>query len=264
MKILIATPAYGGVVHTAYHEAVLSTVLYFQQNFPGIAFENRTLSLSLISTARNVFASIVLNDTSFTHLLFIDADMGFSPSLIARMLAFKKPVTGIVAPQRRLDYEAYHLARSHTDNPAIAKVIGNDYVGGDDKVLRNAEGEIEVVDGFVRVSQTGTGIMLIERGVLENMRDRFPRLWLADAGENMRRIGLSGGLLQCFDPLRDKDGIGLGEDVSFCLRWTHELGAEIWANVDEPIVHVGQDGYAGHYLSKLKATGAKVRTISRE
>lgn len=259
MKILIATPAYGGVVHAAYHEAVLATVLYFKDNFPGIAFEARTLSLSVISTARNVFASMVLNDASFTHLLFIDADMGFSPSLIARMLAFNKPITGIVAPQRRLDYEAYHNARGHTDNPAIAKVIANDYVGGDGEVLRNADGEIEIADGFVRVRQTGTGIMLIERSVLDTMRARLPKLWLPDAGEKMRRIGLTGGLLQCFDPVRDTDGVGLGEDVSFCRRWTQELKGEIWANIDEPIVHVGQDSYTGHYLTKLRATGAKLR-----
>jgi hypothetical protein len=264
VKILIATPAYGGVVHTAYHEAVLATVLYFQSNFPGIAFESRMLSLSVISTARNIFASIVLNDRSFTHLLFIDADMGFSPSLIARMLAVAKPVTGIVAPERRLDYEAYHKARELADNPAIAKVIANSYVSGDDAVLRNDTGEIEVVDGFVRVSRAGTGIMLIERAVLEAMRQHYPAMWLADPDEKMKRAGLEGGLLQCFDPIRDKNGVGLGEDVSFCLRWSVEMKGEIWSNIDEPIVHVGQDSYTGHYLSKLQASGAKLKVTTRE
>ena len=264
MKILIATPAYGGVVHTAYHEAVLGTVLYFQQNFPGIAFETRTLSLSVISMARNVFASMVLNDPSFTHLLFIDADMGFQPSLIARMLAFGKPVTGIVAPQRRLSYEAYHKTRETVANPAIAKAVANDYVGSDDDVIRNAAGEIEAVDGFIPVSRAGTGIMLIERQVFEAMRDRYPKLWLAQTDDKMRRIGLEGGLLQCFDPLRDQNGVGMGEDVSFCLRWTIELKGEIWANIDEPIVHIGQDSYTGHYLSKLQAAGAKLRMTSRQ
>jgi hypothetical protein len=264
VKILIATPAYGGVVHTAYHEAVLSTVLSFQQNFPGISFETRTLSLSVISMARNVLASMVLNDRSFTHLLFIDADMGFQPSLIARMLAFGKPVTGIVAPQRRLSYEAYHKVRGTIVNPAIAKAAANDYVGSEEDLLRNAAGEIEVVDGFIPVSRAGTGIMLIERSVFEAMRDRYPKLWLAQTDEKMRRIGLEGGLLQCFDPLRDQNGVGMGEDVSFCLRWTIDLKGEIWANIDEPIVHVGQDNYTGHYLSKLQATGAKLKVTSRE
>jgi hypothetical protein len=264
VKILIATPAYGGVVHTAYHEAVLATVLYFQQNFPGIAFETRTLSLSVISMARNVFASMVLDDPSFTHLLFIDADMGFSPSLIARMLAFGKPLTGIIAPQRRLEYEAYHKARETVTNPAIARVVANDYVGSEDDLRRNEAGEVEVVDGFVAVSRAGTGIMLIERAVLEAMREHYPKLWLAETDEKMRRMGLAGGLLQCFDPLRDQNGVGMGEDVSFCLRWTIDLKGEIWANIDEPIVHVGQDSYTGHYLSKLQATGARLKVIARE
>jgi len=264
VKVLIATPAYGGVVHTAYHEAVLETVLYFQQNFPGIVFESRTLSLSVIAMARNVFASMVLADPSFTHLLFIDADMGFSPSLIARMLSLGKPVTGIIAPERRLDYETYHKTRATVANPAIARAVANAYVGQENDVLRNAAGEIEVIDGFVAASRVGTGIMLIDRSVLEAMRERYPKLWLADAGEKMQRMGLEGGLLQCFDPLRDQNGVGLGEDVSFCLRWSVDLKGEIWANVDEPIVHVGQDNYTGHYLSKLKAIGARLKVISRE
>jgi len=43
-----------------------------------------------------------------------------------------------------------------------------------------------------------------------------------------------------------------------------DLKGEIWANVDEPIVHVGQDNYTGHYLSKLKAIGARLKVITRE
>lgn len=257
MKILIATPAYGGTVCVAYHDSVLKTVSYFKDEFPGIAFESSILSLSMITVARNILASQVLNDPTFTHLLFIDADMGFGPALVAKMLSLRKPVVGIVAPQRRLDYEAYHRARERTDNPLLARVIGNDYVAGDGAVVigrgKDGKAEIEVVDGFVRVARTGTGIMLVERQVLERMREAFPELWVEKPPESIRRSGLpQGGLLQCFDQLRDEQGIAVGEDVSFCQRWTKTLGGEIWASVDEAIVHVGQDNYAGHYLTKLQ------------
>ena len=269
MKILIATPAYGSVVYSAYHDSVLRTVSFFAANFPGIAFESRILSLSMVTTARNLLASLVLNDESFTHLLFIDADMGFQPSLIARMLAFRKPVTGIVAPQRRLDYEAYHKARARTDQPALARVIGNEYVAGDGAVLvdRMSDGtsRIEVVDGFVRATHTGTGIMLIERGVLEQMRDAFPELWVAEPPEHVRRLGLAeGGLLQCFEPGRDKKGIALGEDVTFCLRWTQRLEGEIWANIDEPIMHVGQETHTGHFLTRLQHGPIRLDIVQRD
>lgn len=256
MKILIATPAYGSVVYSVYHDAVLKTVAFFNANFPGIEFESHIMSISMVTTARNLFASRVLNDPSFTHLLFIDADMGFQPSLIARMLSLQRPVVGIIAPQRKLDFESYHLARAKTDRPALARVIANEYVSGDALLTQpgsDGKPKITVTDGFVRVTHCGTGIMLIERGVLEAMRDRYPALHVPAGNERIRKMGVAEGgvLLQCFNPANDQYGIALGEDVSFCLRWSSDMGGEIWANVDEPIVHVGQENHTGHFLTKL-------------
>lgn len=257
MKVLIATPAYGGVVHTTYHESVLRTVGFFAQEFPGISFESKIISISMLTVARNVLASRVLNDPSYTHLLFIDADMGFAPSLIAKMLAFRKPIVGIVAPAKRLDLDKLHDAHLVCGNDVTARLIANDYIAGDGAVIRakKADGsqEIEIVDGFVRVTHTGTGIMLIERRVLEEMRQSHPELWIANPPEHVRKVGLpTGGLLQCFEPLRDKDGLAMGEDVSFCIRWVEDCKGEIWANVDEAIVHIGSDVFVGQYLAKMQ------------
>lgn len=268
MKVLIATPAYGGTVHTSYHESVLRTVQFFADEFPGIRFESKIISISLLAAARNVFASIVLNDPSYTHLLFIDADMGFAPSLIAKMLAFRKPVVGIVAPAKRMDHEAFYRARSSCGSGVAARLIANEYVAGDGALIgkRNADGseEVDIVDGFSRVTYTGTGIMLIERKVLEAMRDRFNDLWMPNPPDRVRGFGLrTGGFFQCFEPLRDKDGLALGEDVSFCIRWVNDCQGEIWANVDEGIAHMGSEAYAGQYLAKLKSRPSlKINMIS--
>lgn len=267
MKVLIATPAYGAVVTATYHESVLNTVRYFQEEFPGIQFESMLLSLSMITTARNLFASAVLNDPSYTHLLFIDSDMGFSPSLIARMLALQKPITGIVAPLRKLDLEAYHAARLTTDNPLLARILANEYVAGDGVVLPetlpNGSKQITIVDGFIRVTHTGTGIMLVERKVFEAIRDKYPDLWMAKPPAHLQQVGkVKGGYLQCFDIARGTNGLALGEDVSFCLRWSQALGGEIWVNVDEPILHVGQEIFSGRYLTKLERTGVKLNIIN--
>jgi hypothetical protein len=266
VKILIATPAYGAVVTSAYHESVLTTVSFFKQDFPGIEIESRLVSLSMITTARNLFASQVLADESITHLLFIDADMGFPPSLVARMLALRKPVVGVIYPQRQLDYEAYHRARALTDSVPLAKVIANGYVSGDKSVKSEtaADGKatITVRDGFVPVTHTGTGIMLIERQVLEAMRGHYPELWIAEPPPHVRALGLpQGGYLQCFEQARDQYGVTIGEDTSFCLRWTQQMGGEIWANVDEIITHVGSATFSGHYLSKLRHSGVTLDIV---
>jgi hypothetical protein len=259
MKVLIATPAYGGVVHTTYHHSIFKTLDFFAQEFPGIRFETKIMSISLLAAARNVLASTVLNDPSYSHLLFIDADMGFAPSLIAKMLAFRKPVVGIVAPAKSLDLEAYYRARAGCGDVLAARLVANDYVAGDGALIgkKHADGtkEIDIVDGFVQVHHTGTGIMLIERGALEAMRDRFPDLWIADPPAHVRKLSLpTGGYFQCFEPMRDDHCIALGEDVSFCLRWVNECQGEIWANIDEAIVHVGNEVFAGQYLNKLQVT----------
>jgi hypothetical protein len=255
VRILLATPAHDGHVCTSYHKAVLDTLLFFKAEFPGIRFESKIISMSLLPRARDIFASIVLNDPSFTHLLFIDSDMGFWPELIANMLASGKPVTGVIAPRKSMDFREFHRASIEHDTPMLARVLAADYIGGGNDLVVTTEADggrvCEIENGFVRTKTAGTGIMLIAREVFELIRERFPELWVADP--KMESAGLNGGLLQCFDPMniRDPDGIIVGEDVAFCRRWVDGCGGEIWANVDQPIIHAGQELFVGKYLHKL-------------
>jgi len=100
MKILIGTPAYGETVTTTYCETLFWLFDHFHANHPHCKLEHKFLSLALLPHIRNYFASRVLNDKSYTHLLFIDADMGFAPSLIEHMIAADKPVVGCICPKR--------------------------------------------------------------------------------------------------------------------------------------------------------------------
>ena len=62
MKILIATPAFGAVVDTVYHHSVLAMIQHFHRVDPSITFVTQIISISMISTARNIYASMVLAD----------------------------------------------------------------------------------------------------------------------------------------------------------------------------------------------------------
>ena len=85
------------------------------------------------SFAGNSYADIVegrnfLLKTDASHLLFLDADMGFDPQLIVDMIAFDQPLTGAAYPKREIDRDrllklasegvppAPALARSHNFN----------------------------------------------------------------------------------------------------------------------------------------------------
>jgi hypothetical protein len=256
MKILLGTPAHGGMVCLSYHETILRTLAFFGEEYPGIKFVNRTIVSSVLPLARNIFASMTLNDASFSHLLFVDSDMGFSPSLIAKMIAFQKPVVGCVCPKKKFNYEWFHASARTYDNPMVARLLANDYIGGQGAVISetgsNGERTAQLSDGFVKVNYAGTGIMLIHRDVFRAIKERFPELWVENPGENYRSFGLEGGVLQCFDSVQGADGLFPGEDIAFCRRWVEGCGGEIWSSVDEAIVHVGQENFVGQYLLKLQ------------
>jgi hypothetical protein len=255
LKILLATPAHGGQVCVGYHESVVNTLNFFNAEYPGIEIENRLLSLSILTLARNIFASIVLNDDSYTHLLFVDSDMAFSPALIAKMLAFRKPVVGVIAPRRRFDYASYFGLGRNLDNALTSKLLAAEYIGTG-SIIRskkpNGESTYEIKDGFIQTRGVGTGILLVERDVFVKIRERFPEQWVPSPGKHVEGTGLTGGLLHCFDAEKGEDGLYPGEDVAFCRRWVDGCGGEVWANVDEIIVHIGSENFVGQYLFKLQ------------
>jgi len=84
-KILIGTPCYNGAVTIQY----VSSLLRLQQMFvqKGIEFSLAMLgSESLITRARNFIVSQFLGRPQFTHLLFIDADIGFDPAFLGGLV----------------------------------------------------------------------------------------------------------------------------------------------------------------------------------
>jgi hypothetical protein len=261
MKILIATPAYNAQVTTTYCESLVGMLSHFRQKHPHIRFERKFLSLSLLPMARNIFANLVMQDESYTHLLFVDADMGFAPSLIEQMIAADKPVVGAMSPARKLDLDTLYALRHDIADPAVARLVAIEYVnrGGIDFVDGTTrDGEFRpasslTIDGAcIRVSDIGTGILLIRREVFDRLRERYPDLWCASIADTYGKFGLTGGVLQCFQPTADENGFYDGEDAAFCRRWVQGCGGEIWAVATETIAHVGTQQYVGNFLTKLQ------------
>src|SRR4029453_5440477 len=152
MRILVATFCPGGVVNVIHYRAVVQTVLLFKQELPQVEFVLSNISTSMNSYARNSFVSMVLNDPTLSHVLFIDGNVGFHPPLIVKMLAFGRPVVGCVLPDRNFDYKRFHNSRFSIENAAVARAVVTDYVGGDRAFVTSDGEELQFVDGFVRVN----------------------------------------------------------------------------------------------------------------
>lgn len=250
MKILIGTPAYGGQVTTTYVEALLWLLDHFRQKRPQVRFETRLLSSSMLPFLRNLYASLVLEDESYTHLLFIDADMGFGPPLIERMLDAGKPVVGAMSPHRHFDLDRFHALADQIADAGTARLVAIDYVNAG--AVERTGDEVKMQGALLRVRRTGAGILLIRRDALVALKARYPDLWCERIAETYARFGLKTGVLQCFEAMPDEHGLYGGEDAAFCRRWVEGCGGEIWAVATETVVHVGPEKFVGHYATKLR------------
>jgi hypothetical protein len=232
-KILIATPCYGGLVTDHFLISLLGLTRLLDKN--AIEFDFRTISDSLITRARNTMASELLHDRSFTHLLFIDADLGFDPAALLRYLAFGKEVVCGVYPLKRLNIA--EIRASSATGDAVAEAAS--YLYSSTISLRD---DNLPEDGFLRAEYAATGFMLIARGVLERMAEAYPTLRFG--GDHAVSGAATADTRYAFFDTMIVDGASLPEDYSFCRRW-RDIGGEIWIDLTSRFSHVGGYVYRG-------------------
>lgn len=258
MKILVGIPAYRQAVSTLCLQSMVNLFTTFGKNYDHISLDLKIAQATAVHRARNAFASIVFADPSYTHLLLIDSDIGFRPSLIERMLAFEAPVIGATYPTGGIDRGAFARFAREVDTGADAEICALDYAAGGDAVVTvaNASGDgsqdLVLRETFIKVRSIGNDLLLIRRDALETMAAAMPTLVLPHSAAPYRQFGLEGPVIQCFDPLPyAADGL-FSEDEGFGRRWTDSCGGELWACFVEPIQRRVEDTVSGHFLTKLQ------------
>jgi hypothetical protein len=238
-KITIATPAFGEMFYTPYVQTIYRLMRAFERRKWDSAFSS--ISYADIAESRNFLLTRWFDKSDATHLLFIDADMGFPAQLVLDMVDSGKPIVGAVYPKRQIDIDKIVrlAAAGETASRAIAK--GHDYIVRRKRTTPNSRGP----SGFIQVDGCGTGAMLIRRDAIQSMLRKMPQLSDSGARTTSPLAKDLDRLIRAFEPLR-LDGALLSEDFSFCRRWT-ECGGEIWANVNYEIEHIGLHRFKGRY-----------------
>ena len=182
---------------------------------------------SLISRARNTLTAKFLHNKESTHLMFIDADIGWEPWHLLVMLDAQKDVIGGLYPMKSLPVKWC--------------------VNGLPGVVEDPNSSL------VEVSKTGTGFLLIKREVFEKS-DSHPAV-RAFAND----IGLPAELNQYMKTYFDtavREGRYYSEDWTFCENW-RDLGGQVWVDKRVLLRHTGTyvfDGNAQEQVYKdLKA-----------
>ncbi len=244
-NILIASPTYDGSVRKEYMQSIMQLTDYFRQT--GIQWDMFLEPATVLHIMRSVMASKALLDENVTHLLFVDTDMGFTVAAVAKLIESGKDVVGCAYPYRTVPLHLPVTGPCDSFRQAISEVVPY--------AIRFPPGlsSIEVDNGMCEVVSIGTGLLLISTKALQTMVDRGAvERYTTGFPYNQWYSGAS--YYGFFDHIKI-DGSYIGEDYSFCHRWTTACDGKIFANVDSEIMHIGNLPVIGRYIDRLK-TGA--------
>jgi hypothetical protein len=191
---------------------------------------------SLVTRARNTLVANFLDNESFTHLLFIDADIGFEATSLKRFLEYDQEVLCAPYPMKLISWDM------------IPKLIeeGKDYRNLCHPYVLNFsnKGDIQIKKGFAEVLDAATGFMLIKRSCFTKMKEAYPDLkYTTDQIINNKEFKSENTYL-FFDTMKDDDGRYLSEDYAFSRRW-QKIGGKIYADIGSKITHFGSYRYTG-------------------
>ena len=252
--VMIATPCYGGQLTEAYLHGILSTTVKAQQK--GIQVHLNTMgNESLITRARNTLVTQFLDYSEkdpgkFTHLLFIDSDIGFSAENVIRLVESGHDVCAGIYPRKSIDWKSVPKFVKETGEKDLeSKALGYN--------LNFAEPlNISVKNGFTEVLDAATGFMCIKKEVFDKMKEAYPNLkYTSDQIINNKRFS-SDNCYAFFDCIIDeKSNRYLSEDYAFCRLW-QKIGGKIYADVISPLTHYGTYPFRGNVWNKFNVEGA--------
>jgi hypothetical protein len=241
--LFVATPCYGGLVTQRYMQSICSLLDYGNQN--GIAVSVELLGYdSLITRGRNTLVTTFLDTPTATHLMFIDADIGFTPDQVGRMIALNEPVSAGSYPLKIIHYDQAVIDRNQAGeglDTAQLRYVGAPCLGD----------EAETRDGFVTADFAGTGFMLIQRAALTQMMSAYPETRFT-ASHNRATPNLSPNQYALFDCIIEKEtGHYLSEDYTFCKRW-RAIGGKVWLDTQSKLMHIGPHEFVGDAGARLR------------
>lgn len=210
IKLMIATPAMGGNVNINYALSFAATVNYLNAN--NVSVQPLIISSgSLLVAERNrIIETFWQSDC--THILCIDADLGWNPEVVGELFMYQKEFIGGVYPARGMQ-NAFIFRAKHNPNGSVVQ-----------------HGPL------IQMEYIPAGFMLIARTAVEKMRNKFPELYYEPKDERNKSEKAF-----CFFNTEVWKGEFWGEDYVFC-RKAREAGVEIWVDPRIEFDHAGTKG----------------------
>jgi hypothetical protein len=222
--VFIATPMYGGMAVAAHTWSLAQTPAIFMRNGLGLLYMN-TVNNSVVADARNTLAHQFLQSQA-THLMWIDADIGFNPiDIVSMVIADRDIVCGLYS-KKEIDWKRVAQAvRDGVPPEELGQHAGSFVVN----LIPGPAGTTSAdSDGLFEISGGGTGFMLIKRGVFDALSDDV-------AGYVHEHAVIKEFYASSIDP---ETGKMMSEDYHFC-RLVRDHGFKVYAAPWVRLSHTG-------------------------
>jgi hypothetical protein len=218
-RVHIMMPCYGGMLTESTFMSYIKWSNAARQL--GIDWTMETMTNeSLISRARNTLTAKFLHNKESTHLMFIDADIGWEPWHLLVLLNRDVDVIGGLYPMKSLPIKW---------------------------CVNGFEGAEEGPEGLQEVTKTGTGFFLVKRHVFEKL----------DAHPAVRPFANDIGLPEELNPFMKtyfdtavREGRYYSEDWTFCENW-RDIGGKVWVDKRVLLKHTGTYVFDYQHQDKL-------------
>jgi hypothetical protein len=251
-RLYIATPCYGCQMTTAYMLSLLQ--LRDECDRRGIeCFVDFIGNESLVQRARNIFAARFLRSSS-THLLFIDADIGFRPEAVFRLLEANKEIAASVYPKKAFNWDS--VAHKLKGKGRVGDHAEPTHMMGLDYNINIEGGSATVEKGFCKVLDAATGFMMLRKDAVQRLADAYKDTLTCvnDLPGDRESAGYVKEYVALFDCMIDpKTRRYLSEDYSLNRR-AQAVGIETWVDLGATLCHVGNYVYEGDLRQRFTMT----------
>jgi len=251
-KIFLAVPMYGGQCAGMFTRSIADlTGLCARYQIP-LQFYF-LFNESLITRARNYCADEFMR-SDCTHMMFIDADIGFNANDVIAMLALsvQNEEYNVLCgpyPKKTISWEKIKAAvdRGMADeNPNVLENYVGDYVFNP----VSGQGGIKIGEPC-QVMEGGTGFMMIQRKTFEAYAENYPQFYYKPDHVRTENFDGSREIMAYFDALIDDKSQNLVNEITaFYEEKSERTQQEVIDFLTDKRHGITREEYSNRYLSE--------------
>lgn len=212
ISLLVCTPCGDGKYESSYMESMFATSKEIERLGGQVKLAKFPYCADLSLARAKLMGSFYRSE--HTHLMWIDADMGWRAQDVVRLFLYGRDFIGAAGPKKKYPLE-------------FAANLADDY-GNPLPVLQEGTGLIET-------REIGMAFMLLSRACVERLWQAHPELEF-DSTDNTTERAL-------FEPMITNRR-RFSEDYALCRRW-RDLGGKIYLAPDIILQHTGSHTFSG-------------------